>query len=211
MNDISGQLGALARTVSDDFRRHAPDNAKALVSRARRGRVVWSTAVGSAALASGVVIAVGGAAVANNGLQSDVLPATPTTETKPSLKSAPMPEAHGVKYLQAASIEAQHLQEEKNKAAAEAKALAKKKAEAEKKAAAEAKAEAAKKAEKAKDHKKSGKHHWDSKKGYKSGADCGDKGSWDKGSWDKDDDKDKGSEEPVVEPSAPTDASGTGG
>jgi len=167
MNEMAARLDELAQSVSDEYQRTAPDNAAVLVSRARRGRVVWTTAVGSAALASGVAIAVGGTAVANGGLRGPA-PDTHVTNPGPTLRS--LPETAPV---HAVAPKATVVSVEKPKV---------EKADKVKKAKKVAKADKAAKASKAKSAKEGTKgkknfKHWkkDGKAWNHSDKDCGDK------------------------------------
>src|SRR6188768_3457102 len=83
MNDFGDRLGGLADEVGKDYGLTAPDNAALLVRRARRGRVLWTATVGSAALASAAAIAVGGSAVATS-LSHGPTPAGHSTSESPS-------------------------------------------------------------------------------------------------------------------------------
>ena len=76
MNEFRDQLGALARNVGKEYELTAVDNSAALVRRAKRGRVVWTGAVGTATLASAAVIAIGGNAAANSLFDGAIAPAT---------------------------------------------------------------------------------------------------------------------------------------
>jgi len=62
--DVSMQLRDLASAVGDDFALNAPDDASRLVRRARRGRMVWTTGVGTAVVGSAATLAFGGPALA---------------------------------------------------------------------------------------------------------------------------------------------------
>lgn len=196
MNDMASQLGALAHSVSDDYRRTAPDNAAILVRRARRGRVVWTTAVGSAALASGVALAVGGAAAAGGGLRGPA-PAANVTNPGPTLRSeAETAPVHALAPKAAAVAVEKQKTEKTDQAKKAAKAKKAEKAAKASKASKASKANKAKSAKEGAKGKKNGKHwKYGTKAGTHSAKDCGDtsahKGEKSKG-WYKD--KDKGSE-----------------
>ena len=64
MNEFGDQLGELARNVGKEYELTSADDSAALVRRAKRGRVLWTGAVGTATLASAAVIAIGGNAAA---------------------------------------------------------------------------------------------------------------------------------------------------
>ena len=63
--DVSMQLRDLANSVGEDFAMNAPDDTARLVGKARRGRMVWSTGVGTAVVGSAASLAFGGPALAS--------------------------------------------------------------------------------------------------------------------------------------------------
>jgi hypothetical protein len=75
MNEFSNRLGSLAQSVGKEYALTAPDDSAALVRRARRGRVVWTGAVGTASLAGAAAVAMGGSAAASSVFQSTAEPA----------------------------------------------------------------------------------------------------------------------------------------
>jgi len=78
--DVSMQLRDLASAVGDDFALNAPDDASRLVRRARRGRMVWTTGVGTAVVGSAATLAFGGPALATVLTTGpDVAPASSTS------------------------------------------------------------------------------------------------------------------------------------
>ena len=128
MNEFSNRLGAIAQGVSREFEATAPDDSAALIRRAKRGRVVWTGAVGTASLATAAVVAVGGNAAASGLFDSDnIQPATPTKPAIEEVKAIPVPAAHWSKVDKLAADEhaaenarekAQQLKEKAEKLAA---------------------------------------------------------------------------------------------
>lgn len=91
--DVSMQLRNLAHAVGEDFAMNAPDDTSRLVGRARRGRMVWTTGVGTAVAASAATLAFGAPALADAlAGPTDIAPAAPTVSQSTS-SAAPTPSA----------------------------------------------------------------------------------------------------------------------
>lgn len=91
--DVSMQLRNLAHAVGEDFAMNAPDDTSRLVGRARRGRMVWTTGVGTAVAASAATLAFGAPALADAlAGPTDIAPAAPSVSQSTS-SAAPTPSA----------------------------------------------------------------------------------------------------------------------
>lgn len=96
MNEFSNQLGTLAQSIGKEYALTAPDDAAALVRRARRGRVVWTGAVGTASLAGAAAVAFGGSAAASSVFNSTAEPAHHELPAAVTPSHDPAPEAVAV-------------------------------------------------------------------------------------------------------------------
>ncbi|MBC7297706.1 MAG: hypothetical protein H5T82_02295, partial [Demequina sp.] len=83
MMDLSQRLHSLASDVGNDYAMSAPEDAAALIGKARRGRMVWTSGVGAVAAAGAASLAFGGPAVASvlSGGDTQLAPAGTTSES----------------------------------------------------------------------------------------------------------------------------------